>query len=41
MNISLLRLLVGDDHKRILADIGYDSFVKLQSLAERYVVIGE
>lgn len=41
MNIPLLQLLVGEDHRKVLASVGYDEFVKLDKLRNKYDVVGE
>jgi hypothetical protein len=40
MNIALLRILVGDEPKHVIADIGYEKLVALQNVCENYKVIG-
>lgn len=39
-NLDLLRILVAEDLKEVVAELGVDRTLQLEKLAERYVVIG-
>lgn len=41
MNLDLLRMLVADDGKALLAEIGVERFFELEPLMDRYVEVGE
>lgn len=41
MNVSLLKMLVWDDHRDVLAGVGYDKYAKLLEVSDQYLVVGD